>query len=363
MFIFAFVAGVIGGIVGDRALPVRVTSLDLNSNQSDGSQTSLYSTIVKDVGPSVVSININGSTNASSGILGTTAEVSATGIILSSDGIILTNRHVVSGTSGTISVTTSNGKTYNNVQILAQDPRTNFDVAFLKINNVSGLTPATLGDSSKMQVGNSVLAIGNALGQYANTVTSGIISGIGRPVTASDSISSTESLTDLFQTDAAINEGNSGGPLVNLNGQVIGLNTATASDAQNIGFSIPINNIKPEITSILQTGKLNVPYLGISYVIIDSDIQSYYNLPVSNGAWLQGQNGGDAVIDGSPADQAGLKEGDIITKINGQNVNQNNTPASILSNGKVGDKVYITYLRNGVSQVATATLQVAPNSN
>ncbi len=171
------------------------------------------------------------------------------------------------------------------------------DIAFLKINNAEGqkLVPATIGDSSTVQVGDDVVAIGNALGQFQNTVTSGIISGYGRTVEASSSdgggidgadSSATENLDDLFQTDAAINEGNSGGPLVNLNGQVIGINTAIAGDAQNIGFAIPINDVKGLITQVLKTGTFQRPYLGVRYIPLTADVANEYNLSVQNGAFI-----------------------------------------------------------------------------
>jgi serine protease Do len=333
-------------------------------------QNTLWSTIAKNLEPSVVSINISSiETDNSLALFGLStsqqSQAAGTGIILSSNGIILTNRHVVTGNGNiqNISVTTNNGTTYNHVTILATDPRSNFDVAFLKIKNVNGLKPAKIGDSSKMMIGDSVLAIGNALGQFSNTVTNGIISGVNRPIVASDTTDSSESLTNLFQTDAAINPGNSGGPLVNLDGQVIGLNTAVASNAQNIGFSIPINDIEPEIDSILRTGKLAVPFLGISYVMLNQSIQSQNHLPVSSGAWLQPSvSGGSAIISNSPAAQAGLKTGDIITKINGQTVDNDHTPSSIINQYTINDTIQISFLRNGQAQQVKVILKQLPTS-
>ena len=170
-----------------------------------------------------------------------------------------------------MSVTLSNGTELKNVEVLGRTPSNDsLDIAFLKITNAQGqkLVPAEIGDSSKVQVGDPVVAIGNALGQFQNTVTSGIISGYGRSVQASQqgTGANAENLTDLFQTDAAINEGNSGGPLVNLNGQVIGINTAIAGNAQNIGFAIPINDVKGLIDQVLKNGKFERPYLGVYYV-------------------------------------------------------------------------------------------------
>jgi S1-C subfamily serine protease len=214
------------------------------------SQSQVVTAIAKDVDPSVVSIDANTSTQ-SQDIFGNTvttpAESEGTGIIISNNGYIVTNRHVISGATS-VSVTLADGTTINNVKIVGTtgsgDP---LDIGFLKINNSpEPLQPALLGNSSKVQVGDNVVAIGNALGQFQNTVTSGIISGRGRTITAGDETSTTsEDLQDLFQTDAAINPGNSGGPLININGEVVGINTALASNgAQNIGFSIPINDVE-----------------------------------------------------------------------------------------------------------------------
>jgi serine protease Do len=230
-------------------------------------QGQLISNIAKDVGESVVSVEVtstSGPTDSFFGFQGTTEQQSAgTGIILDKDGLIITNRHVVPSGTTKVSVTLSDGTKFDDVEVVGRtnssDP---LDVAFLKIKDTNGkkLKPASIGDSSQMKVGDSVIAIGNALGQFQNTVTSGIVSGFGRSVQASDaSGNDSENLENLFQTDAAINEGNSGGPLVNLEGQVIGINTAVAGDAQNIGFAIPINDISGLIKSVEQKGKLERP--------------------------------------------------------------------------------------------------------
>src|SRR5690606_17830987 len=175
----------------------------------------------------------------------------------------------------------SDGTELDDVTVVGRtSSRDSLDIAFLKINNLEGkkLTPARIGDSSKMQVGDPVVAIGNALGQFQNTVTSGIISGYGRNIQALDT-NGAESLENLFQTDTAINPGNSGGPLVNLNGEVIGINTAVAGgDAQNIGFAIPINDVVGLIDTVKQTGKLQRPYLGVIYIPITNDVAEQYSL-------------------------------------------------------------------------------------
>ncbi len=362
----AFVAGILGGVFGNRILPERLTSLDNTSagQQIVSSQSELISKIAKDVGPSVVSINVKSGSTVNS-LFGQESggEGAGTGIILSSDGVIITNRHVIPENTTSVSVTTSDGKQYDNVTVTARDPRTNYDIAFLKINGVKDLKPAKIGDSSQMQVGSAVVAIGYALGEFSNTVTSGIISGTGRPVTAGDeSGSSAESLTNLFQTDAAINPGNSGGPLVNMNGEVIGINTAVAGNAENIGFSIPINDVKSQIASILDKGKLEIPYMGVRYVMVTPQLKAKYKLDSENGAWLKGSESSLAILNGSPADKAGLKEGDIIVKVNGEKVDSDNPLSSRLGKYKVGDTIEITYIRDGKEQTTKATLEVAPEN-
>ena len=334
------------------------------------SESQLIAGIAKDVGQSVVSVNVESQTTAQDffGFSQPVSQQSAgTGFIVSSDGIIVTNRHVVPDGTDSVTVTLSDGTTYKNVQVIGKTSDTNsLDVAFLKIGDLKGkkLVAAKLGDSSKMQVGDKVIAIGNALGQFQNTVTSGIISGYGRDVQAGDqSGDSTENLTDLFQTDAAINEGNSGGPLVNINGEVIGLNTAVASDAQNIGFSIPINDIKGLVNSVLSSGKLEQPYLGVRYVSLTPDLAYQYNLSVDQGAYIvPSSDGSPSIIAGSPAAQAGLQEKDIITKVNNITIDSNTGLTSALSQYKVGDTVTLTVIRGGKTITVKATLANTPSS-
>lgn len=312
--------------------------------------------VAQNVSPSVVSIT---STVSQTDIFGgsNSGTASGTGIIVTDDGLILTNKHVVSGGSNfSVIVTDSSGKNteYKNGQVVATDP-TN-DIAFLRIK-ASGLKAATLGDSATVKVGQRVIAIGNALGQYQNSVTTGIISGIQRPVTASSSEGgASESLQNLFQTDAAINPGNSGGPLVNIDGQVIGINTAVAGDAQNIGFAIPINEARNDISSVISSGKIVRAYLGVRYVPITPQLVAQQNLPVSDGALIMAGSDSEAVVSGSPADQAGLQAGDIITKINDTAINKNNSLATILSSFKPGDTVTISYYRDGKIQTTKAKL-------
>jgi serine protease Do len=313
--------------------------------------------VASKVSASVVSIVTESSARTYFGY-STTQESAGTGIIISGDGYIMTNKHVVSSTTKSIQVVAADGTTYKDVSFVGSDP--NNDVSFIKIKGVKDLKAVTLGDSSAMKVGQKVVAIGNALGEYQNTVTTGIISALGRPVTAGDSTGSeTEQLENLIQTDAAINSGNSGGPLVNLSGEVIGMNTAVASDAQGIGFAIPINDVKGMVKTLLASGKVEKPYIGVRYISITPDVASEYNLSVKNGAYIVSGNGQDAVVSGSPADKAGLKEKDIITKVDGTNVDSTHPFASLVAQHSVGDKVTLTYLRDGKQATVTVTLAAA----
>ena len=343
------------------------------------SQSQLISQIAKTVGPSVVSVNVDISSSSSSsdngfGLFGFSQpedeQAAGTGILISSSGLIVTNRHVVPDGTTSVSVTLSDGTELKNVSVIGRTSDSDsLDIAFLKINNANGhkLTPAVIGDSSTVQVGDDVVAIGNALGQFQNTVTSGIISGYGRSVQASDSsgsAASAENLDDLFQTDAAINEGNSGGPLTNLNGQVIGINTAIAGNAQNIGFAIPINDVRGLITQVLKTGKFARPYLGVRYVPLTADVANEYNLSVQNGAFIASSNDptNPSVISGSPAVSAGLQANDIITAVNGTKIDQTHDLTSLLDQHQPGDKITLTVLRGSKSMSISVTLGTVPSS-
>lgn len=375
----ALVSALIGfgaGWLGSNHLAATgvLTGTTTSEKQVVTSESELISNIAKQVGPSVVSVNVTSTSQNTNNIFGfpglSQSEQSAgTGIILNADGLIITNRHVVAGSVTNVSVTLSDGTELRDVSVLGRTSQnSSLDIAFLKVNNLEGkkLTPAVLGDSSKVQVGDSVVAIGNALGQFQNTVTSGIISGYGRQVQASSSDSSqaSESLDDLFQTDAAINEGNSGGPLVNLNGQVIGINTAIAGNAQNIGFAIPINDVKGLIQQVVSTGKLQQPWLGVYYIPITNDVVQQYNLDVSQGAWIpvKGAIGQDPIVAGGPADKAGLQAGDIITKVDGTAIDQSHSLTSIIGQDKVDQQVNLTIVRSGKTMQVQATLGAAPTS-
>jgi len=359
-----------------------VTNITENKVELKGEAT-VISNIAKNVGQSVVSVDVtsqssdSGTTSPLDSLFGIgsgssgsqTQQDAGTGMILTSSGLIMTNRHVVPDGTTSVSVTLSDGTVFNNVKVVGRSPNSSsIDVAFLQIQNTNGhkLTPVQLGDSSQVNVGDQVVAIGNALGQFQNTVTSGIISGYGRSVQASSSDgSSSENLDDLFQTDAAINEGNSGGPLVNIDGDVIGMNTAVASNSQNIGFSIPINDLTGLIQGVEKTGQLQLPYLGVLYIPITSDVASQYNLSVSQGAYVPtaSQNNGQAtVVSGSPASNAGVQPGDVITKVDGTAVDQKTSLTSLLDKHAVGDSVDLTINRNGKTMDINVTLGTAPSS-
>jgi len=272
-------------------------------------------------------------------------EVSAgTGFVVSEDGYLVTNKHVVSDSEARYTVLLNDGSKYA-AKVIARDPSEDFAVLKIEKNN---LKPLKLGDSSSIVLGQTAIAIGNALGEFRNTVSVGAISGLARNVKVTDEQGQVEILSGLIQTDAAINRGNSGGPLLNLKGQVIGINTAIASNAENIGFAIPINKVKKSLESAIKTGKISVPYLGVWYTMINSDIKKEKNLPVDYGALIAKSNNKEpAVIKGSPAEAAGLKEGDIILEINGQRIDNKHPLSDLIRNYSVGEVINLKILRDG----------------
>jgi len=342
---------------------VNKTNKSANFNFSDNKGVSSFSGqidpksiegVANKVSQSVVSIVSKSQKGAKYFSLGFGSASAGTGIIVSENGYILTNKHVVEGSSD-ILIVTNDGNSYDNVEIITTDPLS--DIAILKISNAKGLKAAELGDSKALNIGQQVIAIGNALGEYDGTVTSGIISGIGRTVNASSDDGATkETLTDMIQTDAAINSGNSGGPLVNAQGQVVGVNTAVASEAQGIGFAIPISSVKGILKSIAEGKTPNRAYLGANYISVNPQVQKAYNLNVSKGALIKNRNG-KSVISGSPAQKAGLKDGDIITKIDDIEISKNISLGSLIGEKSAGDKVKITYLRDGKESTSVATLE------
>ncbi|MBQ7201807.1 trypsin-like peptidase domain-containing protein [Candidatus Saccharibacteria bacterium] len=344
----ALLLGIAGLALGWVALETALKPVTILSSGTDGNSANFVEGSIADVADkvseSVVSIVCSTKSVSFFG-KSYTSGASGTGIIVSSDGYILTNKHVIDGAT-TINVVLADGTTYEDVKLATTDPLN--DVAFIKIADVSDLKAATLGDSKTINVGQQVIAIGNALGQYQNTVTSGIISGTGRSLTASDESGSlTETLSDMIQTDAAINSGNSGGPLVNAAGEVIGINTATSVDGENVGFAIPISSIKGMLGQLVETGEAKRAYVGVYSIDITPEVAKQYQLPVSSGTYVYNSEAYSAILSGSPAAKAGIHDKDIITAVNGVKVGVAGSLSSLVGEYKPGDTVSLTVYRDG----------------
>lgn len=359
--ILSFIMGVIGGtgatlilvsnsrlqdILGIKGGTVNLTTTKTEKIKLEESSAIIDAT--EKVSPAVVSITTSINVQSFFGQV-IEQEGGGTGFIITNDGLILTNKHVAESGSS-LSVLTADGKQYD-AKTVALDP-TN-DLAILKIE-ASGLPVVDLGDSNDLKIGQNVIAIGNALGQLQNTVTTGVISARERQITAGDG-SSSEQLSNLLQTDAAINQGNSGGPLVNLSGQVIGINTAVAGNAQNIGFAIPINQAKQALESYKKTGKIIKAQLGVRYITVDKNIAKSQNLSVDYGALIGGGNQ-IGVVPGSPAEKAGLKDKDIILELNGERIDENHLLGGIIQKYQPGDEVSVKYLRDKKEATTKVTL-------
>jgi len=276
-----------------------------------------------------------------------------TGFIISEEGTILTNKHVVIDTEADYTVFTNDGKSYP-AKVLARDSIQ--DLAIIKIErekligskgefSFKNFPIVKLGDSDKIQMGQTVIAIGNALGEFRNTVSVGVVSGLSRTITASGGGMS-ETIEDVIQTDTAINKGNSGGPLLNLKGEVIGINTAMVEQAQSIGFAIPINKAKRDIEQIKKTGKITYPFLGVRYIVLTEKIQKQNNLESNRGAWIAKGEGGEAAVSpGSAADKAGLQENDIILEFNNEKITTDNSLSKVIQKYNPGDKISLKILR------------------
>lgn len=365
LVMIAVASGFFGGFFGARANDISSgTNSVIIQREILESEGNLVSTVAKEVGPGVVSVNVT-RISVSQGFFGfeqpIESQSAGTGVILNKEGLIITNRHVVPSESTDVTVTLSDG-TELEVDVIGRTSSSDpLDVAFLKIKNVEGLDlhPAVLGDSSKVEVGDRVVAIGNALGQFQNTVTSGIISGFGRDIEASDG-NSLEPLLNLFQTDAAINGGNSGGPLVNSASEVIAINVATAQ-ADNISFAIPINDIKGLIEIVLEEGELIRPYLGVRYIPITDDISFDLGLSVKRGAYIpEGSLNSPSILPGSPAEKAGLMSEDVIIEIDGVKLNEDNSIVSLLGSKRVGSRISLKVIRAEEELTIEVTLEAAP---
>ncbi len=269
------------------------------------------------------------------------------GFIVSDDGLVLTNKHVVSDSTAEYTIITNDGKEYE-VKVLAKDPVQ--DIAILKVQNTTDkFKSLKLGSASSIQIGQTAIAIGNALGQFPNTVSVGVISGLGRTITASDNQGTAETLEDIIQTDAAINPGNSGGPLLNLSGEVVAINTAIAESGQSVGFAISIDKAIRDIKQVETTGKISYPFLGIRYVAINEAVAKEKNLSVTYGVLIIGDatKNQPAITPGSPASKAGLKEDDIVLEVDGKKIEKKNTLSQIISNYSSGQTINLLVLRNG----------------
>lgn len=269
---------------------------------------------------------------------------SGTGFFVSADGFLATNKHVVEDAKAEYTVLMNDGRKLK-AEVMARDPIQ--DIAILKVDG-SNFVHINLGDSDKLRIGQTVVAIGNALGEFQNTVSVGVVSGLRRTVVASGSLSGPEVLQEVIQTDAAINPGNSGGPLLDLAGRAIGINTAVAQGAENVGFALPVNIIKKALADVREFGKIRYAFLGIRYLIITPEIKEERKLAVDYGALLiAGEAGERAISKDSPAEKAGLKEGDIILGFAGQRISKDNTLARIISQKKVAEKIKLKVLREG----------------
>lgn len=306
--------------------------------------------VVDKVSPSVVSIVVktvnfdlfSGPNSIEEGI--------GTGFIVDKNGLIVTNSHVVNSVSGQYSVVLRDGTTYEVNKIHLDELS---DIAILEIS-ARNLSSIELGDSEALKVGQIAIAIGNALGKFQNTVTVGVISGISREFTITSPFGDTKTYENVLQTDAALNPGNSGGPLLNSAGQVVGINVATTRGADNISFAIPVNTLKPILETFLREGRIVRPYLGISYTLISKDIANIRRLPV--GAFVQ------RVLPESPAKKAGLERGDIIVRFDGEDVIAGFSISSAVSKRKVGDKIELLVDRVGKQMTMTITLEEAPGN-
>lgn len=323
--------------------------------------------VVKRTSPSVVAIDVRKTVSASrtrvprldspfavDNVSTTQLRVGGgSGFFVSTDGLIVTNRHVVDDETATYSITRQDGSQYP-AKVLDVDSV--LDLAILKVE-LTDTVPLELGDSDAAEVGQTVLAIGNALAEFQNSVTKGVISGKNRRIIAGGA-GGDELIEEAIQTDAAISPGNSGGPLLDLNGKVIGVNTAISESGQSLGFAIPANAVRQAVESVKKTGRIVRPWLGVRYFMIDADTADRERLTVKYGALVsRGASPRDvAVVSGSPADKAGIKENDIILEIQGQKLSDEQSLSTILSRFAPGDEVSVKILRQREEKMLTLKL-------
>lgn len=377
LVLVAFLAGVVGGVYGSVDLANRQFVQNwFGGGQGGGNEQftqnislteeSAITQVVAEAGKAVVSIAITKEVSQPGGIAfgpfgffnlpgqsGPREVGAGTGFFVSEDGWVMTNKHVVDDETASYTVLTNDGQSYE-AKVMAKDPVN--DLAILKIE-ISNAPFLKFANSNDLQLGQRVIAIGNSLGQYQNTVTTGVISGIGRNIRAGGG-GMIEQLDGVIQTDAAINRGNSGGPLLSANGLVIGINTAVDVSGQAIGFAIPANDASSALQSYQQNGRITRPYLGVRYAMVTKAIAESNKLEKDYGALLvRGQNPTDfAVIPGSPADRSGLKENDIILEIEGQKLDENNSLVRIIKKYKPGQRVSAKIYRDGGEQTLTITI-------
>jgi len=343
-----------------ESLPASSTST--SKSQSQGTTlmvdtTQIDTTItqaVKKVGPSVVTVSGTIAGQMTFRGMSSSSTVSGSGVFISSQGYILTNNHVIADTQGDLTIVLSDG-TQETAKIVGADQYS--DIAVLK---TSGKVPAvaTLGNSDVLNPGETVIAIGSPLGDFKNTVTVGVVSATGRSIDSGNGYS----IDNLIQTDAAINQGNSGGPLVDLAGNVVAINTlivrnsGTGTVAEGLGFAIPINTASTVAQQLIQFGSIAHPYLGVSFQAVSPDIANAYNLPVQWGAYVTD------VAANSPARQAGMQQGDIITSLGGVALDGTHDYINVLYNYKPGNQVTLVYNRNGKAIQVQVTLGTAPSN-
>jgi len=277
------------------------------------------------------------------------------GFIISEDGFILTNKHVVMDPKADYTVVTNDGKKFH-AKIVARDPIN--DVAILKFEG-KDLPYIELGESSNLELGQTVVAIGNALGQFQNTISTGVVSGLSRHITAQTGVDGQQQeLRGVIQTDAAINPGNSGGPLVDIEGKAIGINSAVVFGAQNIGFAIPINSAKKALVDIKKYGHIRAPFLGLRYILIDPVLKMRHNLPVDYGAMVipEATPGDYGVLPNGPADKAGILEHDIILEVDKQKITKDLPLSDLIQKHEIGDKLNLKILRRGGKEIAATVV-------
>ena len=301
--------------------------------------------VVRSSNPAVVSIIITKSVSAG-GLFEAMREVGGgTGFLVSPDGLIVTNKHVVDDEDADYAVYTFDGKKYD-AEVAAKDPTQ--DIAVLRIRDGREFPYLSFGDSSRLALGQTVIAIGNVFDQFKNSVSVGVVSGLSRSIVAGDNLGNTELLDNVIQTDAAINPGNSGGPLLDMNDRVVGVNVAIARGSDSVGFALPSNMVKSAVNSVLRNGRIVRPYLGVRYIQINEIVKDELDLPFDYGVLVSSENEGQAAVNpGSPADRAGISGGDIILEVDGKELNEVTTLAGIFQTKNVGDIIELKFWHDG----------------